>query len=338
MQLPDGVRENLSGSVEFLNATKGPIHCVRFSTTLCVYMTIALHPIRVTISNIVKRIGIHATARRAFTLIELLVVISIIAILASLLVPTLARGKTQAQQSYCLNNIRQLNLAVAVYAQDNDDYLPYNHGAGEIKENVDRGILNNWASSVLNWELNPGNTNTHLNTHAALGSYVGHNARVFRCPSDRALSEIQRGAGWSERSRSISMNAMVGHAGVFLTAAGNTNNPSYHQYRRFGEFSAASEIFVFIEEHPDSINDGYFLNRAYSYAWNDLPASYHGGAANLAYGDGHVEAHRWRDPSTRKPARADGADLPFPLAADERNDFYWLLQRTSRYESYSRAN
>jgi prepilin-type processing-associated H-X9-DG protein len=225
-----------------------------------------------------------------------------------------------------------------MYAQDNDDFLPYNHGAGEIKRNVDRGILNNWASSVLNWELTPGNTNNLLNSHAALGSYIGHSARVFRCPADSVLSSIQRGAGWSERSRSISMNAMVGHAGEFLTATGNSNNPSYHQYRKFGEFTAASEIFVFIEEHPDSINDGYFLNRAYSYEWNDLPASYHGGAANLAYGDGHVESHRWRDSSTKKPARPDGADLPLGLTPAERNDFYWLLQRTSRYESYVSAN
>lgn len=245
----------------------------------------------------------------------------------------MARSKSQAQQILCLNNHRQLNLGLFIYAQDHDDYLPYNLGSEEIRRNLKTRERNNWANSVLNWELYGGNTNILLNTEAALGPYVSRNARVFRCPADNVLSELQRSAGWSERSRSISMNAMVGHAGQFLTAAGNSNNPSYYQYRRLGEFTAASEIFTFIEEHPDSINDGYFLNRGKTYKWEDLPASYHNGAANLAYGDGHVEAHRWQNPSTLKPNRPDGADYRFEIPDGEFADFHWLLDRTSVYVS-----
>lgn len=269
-----------------------------------------------------------------FTLIELLVVVAILGILASLLLPSLARAKSKGRQTFCLNNLRQINLATALYADDFDDSLPYNLGASEIKRMLARGQNYNWASSVLNWEPDPDNTNEVLNTKAALGSYVGGSARVFRCPSDRALSEVQRKAGWSQRSRSLSLNAMVGDAGEFLGEEGNKNNPNYHQFRKNREFISASETFLFIEEHPDSINDGYFLNRAAKYEWNDLPASWHDGSANLSFGDGHAENHRWLDESTIKPSRTDGANLPFPINAGERQDFYWLMKRTSNYEHY----
>lgn len=61
---------------------------------------------------------------RAFTLIELLVVMAIIAILTALLLPALARARTKANDVYCLNNLRQLGVAVMVYAGDHGERLP----------------------------------------------------------------------------------------------------------------------------------------------------------------------------------------------------------------------
>jgi prepilin-type N-terminal cleavage/methylation domain-containing protein/prepilin-type processing-associated H-X9-DG protein len=264
-----------------------------------------------------------------FTLIELLVVIAILAILASLLLPALAQAKVRAHAALCQGNHRQLSLALHLYAGDAEDHLPYNHGASGTLQAVESGRFENWANSLLNWELDPGNTNLAWLRAGGLGPFLGGGVEVLRCPSDRVLSPIQRQAGWSARARSVSLNAMVGNAGEFLYGAANTNNPGYRQYLRLADIRAASSIFTFIDEHPDSINDAYFLNRLARTEWVDLPAANHRGAATISFADGHVGSRRWRFASTLPAARPDAAELPRPIPAGEREDYAWLIERTA---------
>jgi prepilin-type N-terminal cleavage/methylation domain-containing protein/prepilin-type processing-associated H-X9-DG protein len=266
---------------------------------------------------------------RGFTLIELLTVIAVIAILAALLLPVLAAARSKAHAISCLSNERQLMLASLVYVGDFNDALPYNLGAAEIKKLEAQSQFWNWSTPVMSWELDADNTNTVLLTQGGIGPYASSTAKVYRCPADSAVSDIQAQAGWPARVRSISMNAMVGNAGQFIAGGANVNNPDYQQFLKVSQIPRPAQIFVLTEEHPDSINDGYFLNKPDSMKWLDLPASYHNGGANLAFADGHLETHKWRFASTKPPARPDAAHLPFPVPTAERADYDWLMDRTT---------
>jgi prepilin-type processing-associated H-X9-DG protein/prepilin-type N-terminal cleavage/methylation domain-containing protein len=271
-------------------------------------------------------------AAGGFTLIELLLVLATLGILAGLLLPTLGKVNAKGASISCLNNERQLVTGLMLYTTDNSDFLPNNFGVEGTRRTVAEGKNLNWVNNVMTWELENENTNSALVANGGLGAFVG-STKVYKCPSDFVLSDLQKKAGWTARARSYSMNAMVGNAGDFTKAGSNVNNPYHEQFFKLGDITAPSQIFIFIEEHPDSIGDGYFLNKVYRAEWNDLPASYHNGSANLAFADGHLENHRWENTSTRAVAKPDAALLPMPLSGSERSDFTWLMERTTRKKS-----
>ena len=256
-----------------------------------------------------------APRKVGFTLIELLVVIAIIAILAAMLLPALSKAKTKAQGIMCLNNTKQLTLAWLTYAHDNTDHCVYDKPGGN-------GDFQNWVANVMTWGLDPANTNTSYITEAKLGSYTSRSLGIYKCPADSIPSQA------GPRTRSLSMNAFVGNTGN----SGSINS-QYQQYLKLTEFAHPTDIYVFLDEHPDSINDGWFVfcsaaDPAERTQWSDLPASYHNGAGGFSFADGHSQIKKWQSASTKRPVKQNTTDFPVAVGTDTR-DITWVAEHTT---------
>jgi prepilin-type processing-associated H-X9-DG protein len=148
-----------------------------------------------------------------------------------------------------------------------------------------------------------------------LGTYT-KNPAIYHCPDDHSYVSHE-----GLRVRSFSENAFVGN---------QSDLPGMYKYfLRMPDFRHPADTYTFLDEHPDSINDGWFLpvfSATDTSQWQDIPGSYHNRGCNFAFADGHSERHRWQDGSTDKPITdvyRQGIPINVPPPAD---DLAWVIQ------------
>lgn len=228
--------------------------------------------------------------RNGFTLVELLVVIAIIGILVSMFLPALSEAKGRAKRTSCMNNLRQLNLAWQMYANDHHR-LPesyYFTPGGEINRGA--WILGSMDDSPIYGQVDEGvldSTNKNTIVRGKLFAY-NESVDIYRCPSDTSET------GGVPRVRSYSINGWMGGRPL-------AGQDQYQVFLKLTDIAnpSPSEAFVFIDEHERSINDGWFAVDMEGYrGFLDAPAVRHHGTYTLSFADNHVEIWKLNDPRT----------------------------------------
>lgn len=240
-------------------------------------------------------IKMNTTNQTAFTLIELLVVIAIIAILAGMLLPALSKAKSTAQGIKCMGNIKQLQLAWQMYADDNDSKLVSNGG---------------WCRGVFSKPdvVPPSthNTNTALLRQGLLWNYIGAEG-VYKCPSDKnPKNPVVRSYAMNNHMNGRTWRGASGQSGPGLGVV----------FKKEGQIRKPSQFFVFLDEDRESINDSLFRVDVHPFAPTmDKPAKYHNNGGRLSFADGHAQAHRWASGGTKEERM--------------RRDLLWLKEHAS---------
>ncbi len=227
----------------------------------------------------------------AFTLVELLVVIAIIGILASLLLPVLARAKMRAQNIACINNLKQLQDCSHLYILDNEDLLPPNNSVATMS-GVQTNEDPNYFHSV-SWLPDTDATLEYDPSNIVNGSLFPYNTSlaIYHCPSDRSTLVDTNQLRWRSYNLSLSINGWPELSPPGLGA---------YQWKHSGDISAPAGAFLFIDENENSIVDSNFgapiIGSKLEDCWFDMPADRHAQAGNLSFADGHVEHWKWLVP------------------------------------------
>jgi prepilin-type N-terminal cleavage/methylation domain-containing protein/prepilin-type processing-associated H-X9-DG protein len=278
---------------------------------------------------------------RAFTLIELLVVIAIIAILAGLLLPALAKAKQKGQGIACLNNNKQLVYAWIMYAGDYGDRVANNYTIPGTEAAINTRVFDNWVNNVMTWNVAGVDAESVTNEawvkNGVLAPYTASALGVYKCPADNFVSGAQRAVGFTKRLRSNSMNAFFGRSDPgepvskglswWSDPKGGGGGGNYRAFMKTSDVPVPTLTWLTLDEHPDTINDAFFVNNPAATQWGDTPASYHNGACGFSFCDGHAEVHKWKSVTSIYQVKyASGVAVTlFDVAGQQ--DFQWYADR-----------
>src|SRR5688572_9723989 len=224
-----------------------------------------------------------------FTRVDLITTVLILSMLGLLVIPGFARASLTATGSSCVDNQRRLSLAWQQYAADHSDRLVNNFTIPDTLATISNGQNDTWALNVLDWTTNQRNTNQTYIRNSKLFPYLQSDTLAFKCPADNFLSSAQRAAGWTRRARSYSMNALMGKNSPNDQAVNNGQSSwvtGKRQFLKTASIVNPANTIVFLDEHPDSVNDGFFIQFPSQQQWTDLPASQHNGGCGFDFADG----------------------------------------------------